>query len=114
MKKIAVFILSGALLVACGSSNKNEKSTSTQNTSSNEQTTESAATVKKENVNTELNNIAKVSRFSSLFLEVLAISFHNQSEEGQLLCDRQVIFKESGCSLSVIVPYYPHGNLCER
>jgi hypothetical protein len=58
MKKIAVFILSGALLAACGSSNKNEKSTSTQNTSSNEQTTESAATVKKENVNTELNNIA--------------------------------------------------------
>jgi hypothetical protein len=65
-------------------------------------------------LDTELNNIAKVSRFSSLFLEVLAISFHNQSEEGQLLCDRQVIFKESGCSLSVIVPYYPHGNLCER
>ena len=58
MKKIAVFILSGALLAACGSSNKNEKSTSTQNTSSNEQTTESAAIVKKENVNTELNNIA--------------------------------------------------------
>jgi hypothetical protein len=58
MKKIAVFILSGSLLAACGASTKNEKSTSTQNTSSNEQTTESAATVKKENVNTELNNIA--------------------------------------------------------
>ena len=58
MKKIAVFILSGSLLAACGSSTKNEKSTSTQNTSSNEQTTKTASTVKKENVNTELNNIA--------------------------------------------------------
>lgn len=58
MKKIAVFILSGALLAACGSSTKNEKSTSTQNASSNEQTTETATTVKKENANEELNNIA--------------------------------------------------------
>jgi len=63
---------------------------------------------------TELNNIAKMSRFSAHFLEVLAISFHNQIEESEFFFDNEANEKESGCSLSVIVPYCPRGNLCER
>jgi hypothetical protein len=58
MKKISVFILSSLLIAACGSSDKKETSTSTQNASSNAQTTESSSEVKKENANAELNNIA--------------------------------------------------------
>ena len=58
MKKISVFILSSLLIAACGSSDKKETSTSTQNASSNSQIAESSSEVKKENANVELNNIA--------------------------------------------------------
>ena len=65
-------------------------------------------------LDTELNNIAKMSRFSKLFLEVHAISFHNQSEASELCFEQESDSRKSGCSLSVIVPYCPRGNLCER
>ncbi len=65
-------------------------------------------------LDTELNNIAKMSRFSTHFLEVLAISFQNQIEQEDFFLDDEVALKQLGCFLSVIVPYCPCGNLCER
>jgi len=62
----------------------------------------------------ELNNIAKMSRFSKLFLEVHSISFHNQNEESEFCFEQEADLSKSGCYLSVIVPFCPRGNLCER
>ena len=58
MKKLSVLILSSLILASCGSSNKNEKTVTTSNASSNNQTAQEGKEVKKENTNVELNNIA--------------------------------------------------------
>jgi hypothetical protein len=58
MNKLPAFVLSGLLFAACGSSDKKEKKTSTENTSANTQSSTSNTEVKKENTNSELNNIA--------------------------------------------------------
>ncbi|MFM7668569.1 MAG: hypothetical protein ACKO7D_10345, partial [Bacteroidota bacterium] len=58
MNKISALVLSGLLVTACGSSDKNEKTTSTENASANSQTSASIPEVKKESSNSELNNIA--------------------------------------------------------
>lgn len=58
MNKISAFVLSGLFVTACGSSVKNEKTTSTENASANSQTSASSPEIKIESSNSELNNIA--------------------------------------------------------
>ena len=58
MNKIPAFIFSGMLLAACGNADKKETTTTTENATSNMQTSKAAEEVKKENANSELNNIA--------------------------------------------------------
>lgn len=58
MKKISTLVLSAFLIAACSSSDKKEKTNSTENASNSTQNNETNTGVKKENSNIELNNIA--------------------------------------------------------
>ena len=58
MKKTTTLILSSLLIMSCGSPAKNEKTISTQNASANSHSATSSTQVKKENINSELNNLA--------------------------------------------------------